>query len=80
MYDSMNALLKTMESMKSDVSGVKGGLANLHDQRVEPSVPQRKRIRRSRHRRLYVCRQSPDQTTVMIPRVATDGARCGDGY
>ena len=33
MYDSMNALLKTMESMKSDVSGVKGGLANLDQAR-----------------------------------------------
>ncbi len=33
MYDSMNALLKTMESMKSDVSSVKGGLANLDQAR-----------------------------------------------
>ena len=53
----MNALLKTMESMKSDVSGVKGGLANL-DQARGTVGANRKQIEGARHRRLPICRRS----------------------
>mgnify|MGYP000605999297 CR=1 FL=1 len=64
MYDSMNALLKTMESMKSDVSGVKGGLANLDQARGTVSA-NRKQIEALSTQALA------DQTTVMIPYLQT---------
>lgn len=70
MYDSMNALLKTMESMKSDVSGVKGGLANLDQARgnrqCEPETD-RGAIDTG------ACRSAGGhgQTTVMIPYLQT---------
>ena len=64
MYDSMNALLKTMESMKSDVSSVKGGLANLDQARGTVSA-NRKQIE------ALSTQAVTDQTTVMIPYLQT---------
>ena len=70
MYDSMNALLKTMESMKSDVSGVKGGLANL-DQARGPVSANRKQIEALSTQALADLQAVTDQTTVMIPYLQT---------
>lgn len=70
MYDSMNALLKTMESMKSDVSGVKGGLANLDQARGTVSA-NRKQIEALSTQALADLQAVTDQTTVMIPYLQT---------
>lgn len=70
MYDSMNALLKTMESMKSDVSGVKGGLANLDQARGTVSA-NRKQIEVLSTQALADLQAVTDQTTVMIPYLQT---------
>lgn len=70
MYDSMNALLKTMESMKSDVSGVKGGLANLDRARGTVSA-NRKQIEALSTQALADLQAVTDQTTVMIPYLQT---------
>lgn len=70
MYDSMNALLKTMESMKSDVSGVKGGLANLDQARGIVSA-NRKQIEVLSTQALADLQAVTDQTTVMIPYLQT---------
>lgn len=70
MYDSMNALLKTMESMKSDVSGVKGGLANL-DQARGTVGANRKQIEALSTQALADLQAVTDQTTVMIPYLQT---------
>lgn len=70
MYDSMNALLKTMESMKSDVSGVKGGLANLDQARGTVSA-NRKQIEALLTQALADLQAVTDQTTVMIPYLQT---------
>ena len=70
MYDSMNALLKTMESMKSDVSGVKGGLANLDQARGTISA-NRKQIEALSTQALADLQAVTDQTTVMIPYLQT---------
>lgn len=70
MYDSMNALLKTMESMKSDVSGVKGGLANLDQARGTVSAS-RKQIEALSTQALADLQAVTDQTTVMIPYLQT---------
>lgn len=70
MYDSMNALLKTMESMKSDVSGVKGGLANLDQARGTVSA-NRKQIEALSTQALSDLQAVTDQTTVMIPYLQT---------
>ena len=70
MYDSMNALLKTMESMKSDVSGVKGGLANLAQARGTVSA-NRKQIEALSTQALADLQAVTDQTTVMIPYLQT---------
>lgn len=70
MYDSMNALLKTMESMKPDVSGVKGGLANL-DQARETVSANRKQIEALSTQALADLQAVTDQTTVMIPYLQT---------
>ena len=69
MYDSMNALLKTMESM-SDVSGVKGGLANLDQARGTVSA-NRKQIEALSTQALADLQAVTDQTTVMIPYLQT---------
>ena len=70
MYDSMNALLKTMESMKSDVSSVKGGLANLDQARGTVSA-NRKQIEALSTQALADLQAVTDQTTVMIPYLQT---------
>ncbi len=70
MYDSMNALLKTMEFMKSDVSGVKGGLANLDQARGTVSA-NRKQIEALSTQALADLQAVTDQTTVMIPYLQT---------
>ena len=70
MYDSMNALLKTMESMKSDVSGVKDGLANL-DQARGTVGANRKQIEALSTQALADLQAVTDQTTVMIPYLQT---------
>lgn len=70
MYDSMNALLKTMESMKSDVSDVKGGLANLDQARGTVSA-NRKQIEALSTQALADLQAVTDQTTVMIPYLQT---------
>ena len=70
MYDSMNALLKTMESMKSDVSGVKGGLANLDQARGTVSANW-KQIEALSTQALADLQAVTDQTTVMIPYLQT---------
>ena len=70
MYDSMNALLKTMESMKSDVSGVKDGLANLDQARGTVSA-NRKQIEALSTQALADLQAVTDQTTVMIPYLQT---------
>ena len=70
MYDSMNALLKTMESMKSDVSGVKSGLANLDQARGTVSA-NRKQIEALSTQALADLQAVTDQTTVMIPYLQT---------
>ena len=70
MYDSMNALLKTMESMKSDVSGVKGGLANLDQARGTVSA-NRKQIEALSTQALADLQAVTDQTTDMIPYLQT---------
>ena len=70
MYDSMNALLKTMESMKSDVSGVKGGLANLDQARGTVSA-NRKQIEALSTQALADLQAVTDQTTVMVPYLQT---------
>ena len=70
MYDSMNALLKTMESMKSDVSSVKGGLANLDQARGTVSA-NRKHIEALSTQALADLQAVTDQTTVMIPYLQT---------
>ena len=70
MYDSMNALLKTMESMKSDVSGVKGGLANLDQARGTVSA-NRKQIEALSTQALSDLQAVTDQTMVMIPYLQT---------
>ena len=70
MYDSMNTLLKTMESMKSDVSGVKGGLANLDQARGTVSA-NRKQIEALSTQALADLQAVTDQTTVMIPYLQT---------
>ena len=70
MYDRMNALLKTMESMKSDVSGVKGGLANLDQARGTVSA-NRKQIEALSTQALADLQAVTDQTTVMIPYLQT---------
>lgn len=70
MYDSMNALLKTMESMKSDVSGVKGGLSNLDQARGTVSA-NRKQIEALSTQALADLQAVTDQTTVMIPYLQT---------
>ena len=70
MYDSMNALLKTMESMKSAVSGVKGGLANLDPARGTVSA-NRKQIEALSTQALADLQAVTDQTTVMIPYLQT---------
>ena len=77
MYDSMNALLKTMESMKSDVSSVKGGLANLDQARGTVSA-NRKQIEALS---TGACRSAGGHgSDDGHDSVFTDGARCGDGY
>lgn len=78
MYDSMNALLKTMESMKPDVSGVKGGLANLDQARgtVSANRKQIEALSTQGARRSAGGHGSDDGHD----SVFTDGARCGDGY
>ncbi|MFQ8842059.1 MAG: hypothetical protein ACLR8P_15230 [Clostridium fessum] len=78
MYDSMNALLKTMESMKSDVSGVKGGLANL-DQARGTVGANRKQIEALSTQALADL-QAVIGSDDGHDSVFTDGARCGDGY
>ena len=70
MYDSMNALLKTLEFMKSDVSGVKGGLANLDQARGTVSA-NRKQIEALSTQALADLQAVTDQTTVMIPYLQT---------
>ena len=70
MYDSMNELLKTMESMKSDVSSVKGGLANLDQARGTVSA-NRKQIEALSTQALTDLQAVTDQTTVMIPYLQT---------
>ena len=70
MYDSMNALLKTMESMKSEVSSVKGGLANLDQARGTVSA-NRKQIEALSTQALSDLQAVTDQTTVMIPYLQT---------
>lgn len=70
MYDSMNALLKTMESMKSDVSGVKNGLENLDQARGTVSA-NRKQIEALSTQALADLQAVTDQTTVMIPYLQT---------
>lgn len=70
MYDSMNELLKTMESMKSDVSSVKGGLANLDQARGTVSA-NRKQIEALSTQALSDLQAVTDQTTVMIPYLQT---------
>ena len=70
MYDSMNALLKTMESMKSDVSSVKGGLANLDQARGTVSA-NRKQLEALSTQALADLQAVTDQTTVMIPYLQT---------
>lgn len=70
MYDSMNELLKTMESMKSEVSSVKGGLANLDQARGTVSA-NRKQIEALSTQALADLQAVTDQTTVMIPYLQT---------
>ena len=70
MYDSMNELLKTMESMKSEVSSVKGGLANLDQARGTVSA-NRKQIEALSTQALSDLQAVTDQTTVMIPYLQT---------
>ncbi len=70
MYDSVNELLKTVESMESDVSGVKSGLANLDNARSTVSV-NRKQIEALSTQALADLQSVTDQTTVMIPYLQT---------
>lgn len=70
MYDSVDELLKTVESMKSDVSGVKSGLANLDNARSTVSA-NRKQIEALSTQALADLQSVTDQTTVMIPYLQT---------
>ena len=70
MYDSVDELLKTVESMKTDVSGIKGGLANLDNARSSVSA-NRKQIEALSTQALADLQSVTDQTTVMIPYLQT---------
>lgn len=70
MYDSVDELLKTVESMKTDVSGIKGGLANLDNARSSVSA-NRKQIETLSTQALADLQSVTDQTTVMIPYLQT---------
>ena len=70
MYDSVDELLKTVESMKTDVSGIKGGLANLDNARSNVSA-NRKQIEALSTQALADLLSVTDQTTVMIPYLQT---------
>lgn len=66
MYDSINGLMKTMESMKIDVSQLKGGLGSL--QKARESVSQnRKQIEALSTQAIAEFASVTAQTTVLIP-------------
>lgn len=70
MYDSMNDLLKTMESMKIDVTQLKGGLNSLQNARGEVSK-NRKQIEALSTRAIAELQSVTEQTTVLIPYLET---------
>lgn len=70
MYDSMNDLLKTMESMKIDVTQLKGGLNSLQNARGEVSK-NRKQIEALSTRAIAELQSVTEQTAVLIPYLET---------
>ena len=70
MYDSVNQLLKTMESMKLDVTKVKGGLSSLDDARATVNG-NRKQIESLSTQALADFQSVTEQTEVLIPYLET---------
>lgn len=70
MYDSVNSLLKTMESMKSDVIEVKGGLNSLDNAREQVSG-NRKALENLSTQALIDLASFTEQTTAVIPYLET---------
>lgn len=70
MYDSMNELLRTMESMKTEVTRVKGGLGSLENARAAANA-NRKQIENLSTQALSEMQSVTDQTVVLIPYLET---------
>lgn len=70
MYDSMNALLRTIESTRTDVTEVEGGLGSLESARAEISK-NRKQIESLSTQAIAELQSVTEQTSVVIPYLET---------
>lgn len=66
MYDSINSLLKTMESMKIDVSQLKGGLSSMQEAREHVSR-NRKQMEALSTQAIAEFQSVTSQTAILIP-------------